>query len=117
MHMNSFTGKRLLSLIRESDYAHAGEEEAIELALRNEARRPEQLLLDVGCGRGGTADYVRNHGWGSVVGLDSEPDSVARARQVYPEIEFHVCDVTEAASVIGRKFDLIYLFNSFYAFA
>jgi SAM-dependent methyltransferase len=114
--MNSFPGKQLLSLIRDSDYTHAGEEEAIELALRNEPRQADQLLLDVGCGRGGTAKYVQDHGWGRVVGLDWEPGSIARARQVYPAIEFHACDVVEAPSVIGRKFDLIYLFNSFYAF-
>jgi SAM-dependent methyltransferase len=116
MQMNSFTGKQLLALIRESDYAHAGEEEAIELTLRHEPRRPERLLLDVGCGRGGTAQYVQGRGWGRVVGLDVEPDSVARARRVYPAVEFHTCDVVDAAPVLRRQFDLIYLFNSFYAF-
>jgi ubiquinone/menaquinone biosynthesis C-methylase UbiE len=116
MQMNSYTGKQLLALIRDSDYAHAGEEEAIELALRPVPRRPDQLLLDVSCGRGGTAKYVQDHGWGTVVGLDVEPDSIARARQVYPGIEFHACDVLEATSLIGSKHDLIYLFNSFYAF-
>jgi SAM-dependent methyltransferase len=115
--MNSFTGKQLLALIRGSDYAHAGEVEAIELTLRTVPRRTDQLLLDVGCGRGGTAKYVQDHGWGQVVGLDSEPASIARARQVYPGIEYHACDVVEAGSVIGRQFDVIYLFNSFYAFA
>jgi cyclopropane fatty-acyl-phospholipid synthase-like methyltransferase len=117
MQLNSFAGKQLLALIRDSDYAHAGEEEAIELALRSVPRRPGQLLLDVGCGRGGTAKYVQDHGWGSVVGLDVEPDSIARARQVYPGIEFHACDVVQASSALGRKPEAIYLFNSFYAFA
>jgi SAM-dependent methyltransferase len=116
MQMISYTGKQLLALIRGSDYAHAGEEEAIELAFRPVPRQPNQLLLDAGCGLGGTAKYVQDHGWGTVVGLDVEPDSIARARRVYPGIEFHVCDVIQAASVIGRKHDLIYLFNSFYAF-
>jgi SAM-dependent methyltransferase len=117
MEMISYTGKQLLALIRGSDYAHAGEEEAIELAFRTVPRRPTQLMLDVGCGLGGTAMYVQDHGWGTVVGLDVEPDSIARARQAYPGIEFHACDVIQAGSVIGRKPDLIYLFNSFYAFA
>lgn len=116
MQMNSFTGKQILSLIRERDYAHAGEEEAIELTLRNEPKRPDQLILDVGCGRGGTAKYVVDHGWGTVVGLDREPDSIARARQVYPGIEFHACDVVDADTAIRGPFDLLYLFNSFYAF-
>src|SRR5690348_2894853 len=116
MQMNSYTGKQLLALIRDSDYAHAGEEEAIELALRSVPRRPDQLLLDVGCGRGGTAKYVQDRGWGSVAGLDVEPDSIARARQVYPGIAFHACDVVRAGAVIGRRHDVIYLFNSFDAF-
>jgi SAM-dependent methyltransferase len=114
--MISYTGKQLLALIRGSDYAHAGEEAAIELTLRPVPRRASQLLLDVGCGLGGTAKYVQDHGWGTVVGLDVEPDSIARARRVYPGIEFHACDVVQASSVIGHKQDLIYLFNSFYAF-
>ena len=116
MQMISYTGKQLLALIRGSDYAHAGEEEAIELTFRPVPRRASQLLLDVGCGLGGTAKYVQDRGWGTVVGLDVEPDSIARARRVYPGIEFHACDVAQAGSVIGRKQDLIYLFNSFYAF-
>jgi len=116
MQMISYTGKQILALIRGSDYAHAGEEEAIDLALRPVPRRPDQLLLDVGCGLGGTAKYVQDHGWGTVVGLDVEPASIARARQAYPGIEFHACDVVQASSVIGRRHDVIYLFNSFYAF-
>src|SRR5262249_4545449 len=66
---------------------------------------------------GGTARYVQDRGWGTVVGLDAEPDSVARARRVYPGVEFHACDVIDAAPVLDRQFDLIYCFNSFYAFA
>ena len=116
MQMISYPGKRLLALIRGTDYAHAGEGEAIELTLRSVPRRADQLLLDVGCGLGGTAKYVQDHGWGTVVGLDVEPDSIARARQAYPGIEFHACDVVQASSVIGRKHDVIYLFNAFYAF-
>jgi SAM-dependent methyltransferase len=116
MQMNSFTGKQILSMVRESDYAHAGEEEAIELVLRNEPRDANRLILDVGCGRGGTAKYVSDHGWGTVVGLDREPDSIARAKQVYPGIEFHACDVLEAETVVRGPFDLLYHFNSFYAF-
>jgi SAM-dependent methyltransferase len=116
MQMISYTGKQLLALIRGSDFAHAGEEEAIELTLRPVPRRASQLLLDEGCGLGGTAKFVQAHGWGTVVGLEVEPDSIARARRVYPGIEFHACDVVQASSVIGRKQDLIYLFNSFYAF-
>jgi cyclopropane fatty-acyl-phospholipid synthase-like methyltransferase len=117
MQMISFSGKQLLALIRESDYTHAGEEEAIEITLRNYPRRSGRHLLDVGCGLGGTANYVQDHGWGTVAGIDVERESIARARRAYPAIEFHACDVIDAASVLRRKYDLIYSFNSFYAFA
>jgi SAM-dependent methyltransferase len=117
MQMNSYQGKELLSLIRDGDYAHVGEREAIDLVLRPYPRHPGRCILDVGCGRGGTAQYVQQRSWGQVVGIDREPESVARARRVYPGVEFHACDVVEAASVLDRTFHLIYLMNSFYAFA
>jgi hypothetical protein len=48
MQMISFSGRQLLALIRESDFAHAGEEEAIDISLRSYPRRADQLLLDRG---------------------------------------------------------------------
>jgi hypothetical protein len=60
MNMNSFEGKRILALIRDGDYAHAGEEEAIECSFRSIPKNLEHWLLDVGCGRGGSADYLAN---------------------------------------------------------
>jgi SAM-dependent methyltransferase len=117
MQMNSFEGKQVLALARGEDYAHAGEEEAIEMALAPYSRRPDRLILDVGCGRGGTAHYIQQHGWGRVAGLDIEADSIARAQQTYPAVAFHVCDVLDAGRVLDGAFDLVCLFNSFYAFA
>lgn len=117
MRMNSFEGKRILSLIRDGDYAHAGEEEAIELAMRSIPKQADRLVLDAGCGRGGTAKYVQDHGWGSMVGIDREADSIALARQTCPDVRFVACDVVDVAKALDRRFDLIYLFNSFYAFS
>ena len=53
--MNSFQGKQALALIRGGDYAHAGEEEAIELTLSSVEKNSATQILDAGCGRGGTA--------------------------------------------------------------
>jgi trans-aconitate methyltransferase len=57
--MNSFEGMRILSLVREGDYAHAGEEEAIELAMKHVPKLRDQVVVDAGCGRGGAAEYIR----------------------------------------------------------
>ncbi|HEY6420828.1 MAG TPA: class I SAM-dependent methyltransferase [Candidatus Binataceae bacterium] len=116
MNMNSFAGKRILALIRDGDYAHAGEEEAIDLTLRAVPKRSDNWLLDVGCGRGGSADYARRRGWGRVVGIDREADSIEYGRRQYPQVEFHVCDVVDVARLAGRRFDVIYMLNAFYAF-
>jgi len=42
MKMNSFIGKKILSIIRDGNYAHPGEEEAIELTFRNISKSIER---------------------------------------------------------------------------
>ena len=116
MQMNSSLGKRILALARAGDYAHAGEEEAIRLALEPVPRIGSQFLLDAGCGRGGTAHFVQENGWGRVTGFDIEGESVAQAQARYPELEFVVCDVLDIARHVRRSYDVIYAFNAFYAF-
>jgi SAM-dependent methyltransferase len=116
MNMNSFEGKRILALIREGDYAHAGEEEAIERAFRTIPKNPSQWMLDVGCGRGGTAGYLRRHRWGHVAGIDRDAESIDYARATYLDVAFHVCDVLDVPRTVAREFDIIYMLNAFYAF-
>jgi SAM-dependent methyltransferase len=112
--MNSFEGMRVLSLVRDGDYAHAGEEEAIELAMRPVKKVTDRIIVDAGCGRGGTANYLQEKGWGKVVGFDIEPASIAAARKNYPAVEFHVCDVCDVDETIGVKADIVCLFNVYY---
>jgi cyclopropane fatty-acyl-phospholipid synthase-like methyltransferase len=117
MNMNSFEGKRILALIREGDYAHAGEEEAIERTFRSIPKNPDHWLLDVGCGRGGSAEYIRRRGWGHVTGIDRDNHSIQYAQATYPEVGFQVCDVLDIPRTVARDFGLIYMLNAFYAFA
>ena len=113
--MNSFQGKQILALVRDGDFAHAGEEEAIELALREVPKDTNQKILDAGCGRGGTAAYMQCHDWGRVTGVDVEPKSIAHARKAYPDLTFICCDINEVAMRLQRYFDVITLFNVLYA--
>src|SRR5262245_13111105 len=114
--MNSFEGMRVLSLVRDGDYAHAGEEEAIELAMRPMEKRADQIIVDAGCGRGGTASYLQARGWGTVIGFDIEPASIAAARSRYPEVAFHVCDVCDVDRTIEARADIVCMFNAYYCF-
>lgn len=113
--MNSFEGKQVLALVRDGDYAHAGEEQAIELTMAPFAKDPRRHLLDAGCGRGGTAAYLQHHGWGQVTGFDIEAQSIEDARKTYPDPTFVACDICDAPARLGRRFDVIAMFNVLYA--
>ncbi len=115
--LREYAGKQLVSFLRKGDFAHAGEEAAIDLAFSNVARAPEQSILDVGCGLGGTAAYIQDHRLGRVTGLDIEKEAILYAQEKYPTCVFHCCDVLDAAQVITQRFDLICMFNAFYAFS
>lgn len=81
MDMNSPLGKKVLSIVRKADYAHAGEEEAIEIVFKNIPKDSKRLLLDVGCGRGKTAQSVQHKGWGKVTGIDIDSDLINYAKK------------------------------------
>jgi ubiquinone/menaquinone biosynthesis C-methylase UbiE len=114
--MNSAPGKEILSLVREGNYAHPGEELAIDLVFSSLTADPARQVLDIGCGRGGTADYVRKRGFGTVAGIDIDAETLSAARELYPEVDFVVADATQISELWHTRFDLIYLFNAFYAF-
>jgi len=110
----AFEGKQILSLIRDGDYAHAGEEEAIELIFSRFPKDPHRKILDVGCGLGGTAHYIQSHGWGQVTGFDVDDRAIVYAKQKYPNVEFLVAD---AAKILkGRTFDMLCIINAFVCF-
>ena len=56
--------------VRNGHYAHVGEEEAIDLTMQLINKNPSQKILDIGCGLGGTANYVEKQDFGKVIGID-----------------------------------------------
>lgn len=109
--------KLLLAHVREGDFTHPGEIEAIELMMSYVDCNPEQEILDVGCGLGGTADYFKQKGYGVVTALDIDPNAISYAKEHYPAVNFFECDVLNVSNIFPIKnFDLIYLFSSFYCF-
>ena len=90
-------------------------EEAIELALADLPRDGERALLDAGCGRGGTADYMQKNGWGRVTGVDIEPDSIREAERAYPDIRFEAGDIADLGQRYAGYFDAVTMFNVLYA--
>ena len=108
-------GKEFLSFIRKGDFAHAGEEEAIELTLQDYDKNPSRQILDIGCGLGGTAQYIQTQGWGKVYGIDIEQDAIDYAENKYSDIEFQTCSANDIDKKFSaNQFDLIMIFNAFF---
>jgi len=115
--MNSATGKAILAKARGGDFAHPGEAEAVRLVAQGLKKSPRNRILDVGCGRGGTAAWFQRNNFGRVFGIDVDSESIQYARATYPEVTFCTLDVAELKKKwASEAFDVVCLFNSFYAF-
>lgn len=109
--------KKLLAAVRSGNYAHAGEEEAIEITFQSIPKKADQILLDVGCGLGGTAEYLRKNGWGNVVGVDIDSAAIEFIRKNYPQISAHVGDASKVDRLFSRgTFDTVFSLNAFFTF-
>jgi SAM-dependent methyltransferase len=115
MRMDEFDGKKFLATVRGEDFAHAGEKEAIDFVFERIPAQSNWKVLDVGCGRGGTANYVHQRGWGQVTGVDIDESSIEYAKEEYPDLDFSVCAMESVGTQFPEEFDLLYLFNVYYA--
>ena len=114
--LNSPEGKAILARARRGDFAHPGELDAIQLVVAGVEKLDIRRVLDVGCGRGGTAAWFLENNWGQIVGIDIDKVSIDYARATYPGIEFLTLDVGRLGEWNPKPFDFVYLLNSFYAF-
>ncbi len=115
MKMDEFDGKKFLATVRGDDFAHAGEADAIEVVFDLIPAAPEWKVLDIGCGRGGTAHIVKERGWGDVVGIDIDATSIEYCQSRYPNLQFEICAMEQVGERFPEAFDLLYSFNVFYA--
>lgn len=114
--MRWYAGKSLVSFVRQADYAHPGEEEAIEITLSEYKKDYTRQVLDAGCGLGQTAKYIQEAGWGAATGIDIENKAIEYARDKYKGIDFLQADISELDKVIGKPvFDLVCMYTVFYA--
>ena len=108
--------KQILALARQGDFAHPGEIEAIQLAMDPIPKNKSQRLLDVGCGLGGTADYLQRHGWGEVSGIDLDNELIQYAKSHYSNVSFIQGDILQPDHYLPKTFQVIYCFSAFFSF-
>jgi trans-aconitate 2-methyltransferase len=79
----------------------------VELLARVEAESPA-TVVDLGCGPGNlTALLARRWPEADVLGLDSSPEMVAKARRTTPAMRFEVADLRAWASADGEPVDVL----------
>lgn len=88
----------LLAKVRKGDYTHAGDEEAIDLFLEhidalNQQPYKNIKALDIGCGLGGTANYIHEKTALAICGIDKDISAINHAKKHYSAITFFQCDV------------------------
>lgn len=108
--------KQLLSYLRQGDFAHPGEIEAIELTMKPIVKNKNHRMLDVGCGLGGTAHYMQQQEWGTVIGVDVDDELIAHATERYSDISFMHGDILQGDAFLNQTFHVIYCFSSFFCF-
>ena len=113
--MNNATGKRVLALVRDADYAHPGEEEANELLFAGVRPDPRRRVLDAGCGGAGTAAWVQARGLGAVTGVEIDAATARLASERHPEVAIVQADLQRASQALSGPFDLLYSMTAVYA--
>jgi len=115
--------RMLLAQVRHGDFAHPGDTQAIDLVLEKVQKllhHPDENLgqiqaLDLGCGLGGTAAYIQQKTTWKIAGLDQDPAAIQYAQAHYPNLFFKEGKAQDLDKHFETQFDLIYLFNVFYA--
>ncbi len=110
----------ILSQLRGGDFTHAGDKEAVDMVVTKlKQDHPEVLkgnCLDVGCGFGGTADYLVKQGFKRVWAIDIDKSTIKYAKSKYKGVEFSTLDAASLSSHFNKGFfSFMYLFNVLYA--
>ena len=67
--------------------------------------KPDELILDLGCGSGQLTDGIAKTG-AKVIGMDNSEEMIQYARNEYPELQFFVKDATNFQ--FNKPFDAIF---------
>src|ERR1043166_6597699 len=73
---------------------------------------PGDRILDLGCAAGALTHFFSQQG-ATVTGIDSEPNAIEKARELFPDLQFELADVSslrseEHTSELQSRFGISY---------
>lgn len=112
--------RRLLCYVRGGDYLHPGDTAAIDTVLSQAAAYEptiyQKQTIDIGCGYGGTVNYLASKGFAHPIGIDMDAAAIAYAKATYPSFTFVAGDATNSKTYDSRgPCGLLCLFSVIYA--
>ncbi|WP_022823118.1 class I SAM-dependent methyltransferase [Hymenobacter norwichensis] len=69
------------------------------------APKPNESILDLGCGSGELTQEIASHG-ATVMGLDASAAMIAKAQQQFPALDFRIADATDFE--LPERFDAVF---------
>jgi ubiquinone/menaquinone biosynthesis C-methylase UbiE len=106
--------KHLLAEIRNGDFTHPKDREAVTFAINQIDFSAKKNALDVGSGLGGTVNMLNQQI--KTTGLDKDIQAIQYARSKYKHCQFIYGDVSDINQLTHDTYDLITIFSAFYAF-
>jgi trans-aconitate 2-methyltransferase len=102
--------KELIDMENPESYLKFGDERtqpSIDLVNRIKMSSPPQNILDIGCGPGNSSRILTDR-WPSakLVGLDSSPNMIEKAKKDYPQREWILSDASTFSPM--SKFDIVF---------
>jgi trans-aconitate methyltransferase len=80
---------------------------AIDLVKRISFENPKKIL-DIGCGPGNSTSVLKKaFPQANILGVDNSDNMVKKAKELYPDINFELCDVTTELDRLD-KYDIIF---------
>lgn len=77
-------------------------------------RAPFDHILEIGCGLGYIAQYLKPLARSSVDAFDVSPEAIRRAKELHPGINFSVADIAESEFAPTRQYDLVVIRDVFW---
>jgi cyclopropane fatty-acyl-phospholipid synthase-like methyltransferase len=79
------------------------------ITILNNYTKPNQTLLEVGCGLGHVVDYFSQHSSLKCEGADISSEAIKKAKLNYPKHRFFTLDITSNVISNSKKYDIVLL--------